>query len=156
MEMTCLPPPNTSPTTSTTSTTDQLKAPCSSSRKRPLEAEEEDFQPPGASTPNVSCYLSLQQHGRSFHGKVFTEQAGVVEEGGMGGGMSCQLPCDFIILFPFQDPQGSAKRCRLENQAEEEETDEDLAISVSLNDEEESLNLVSPLPTSKVTVYTCI
>ena len=44
MELTCLLPPN--PSTSTTFTTDQLTAPCSSSsihvRKRPLEPEEED------------------------------------------------------------------------------------------------------------------
>ena len=74
--MTCCPPPNTS--TSTTSTTDQLKAPCSSSRKRPLEAEEEDrvlqdFQPPGASTPNVSCYLSFQPSGSTNHSLVDME-----------------------------------------------------------------------------------
>ena len=81
--------------------------------------------------------------------------------------------CDFIILLPLQDPQGTshstpAKRCRLSTikrpayepannpppqkrpLVEEEDEEEYLAISVSLNDEEEKLNLVSPLPTSKV------
>ena len=58
-------------------------------------------------------------HGRSFLREVFTGQGGVVEEGGMGGGMSCQLfqsPVIYI-LFPFQDPQNdqysASKRCQL-------------------------------------------
>ena len=71
-------------------------------RKRQREAEEdqvlEEFQPLAVSIPNVSCYLSLQQHGRYFHREVFTEQAGVVEGGEMGGGMSCQLFQSHVIL----------------------------------------------------------
>ena len=39
-------------------------------RKRQREAEEdqvlEEFQPLAVSIPNVSCYLSLQQHGKIF------------------------------------------------------------------------------------------
>ena len=67
MELTCLSTPNPAMSTTSTSTTDQLTAPCSSSihaSKRPLEPEEEDrvpqeFLPLGASTPNVCCYLKL-------------------------------------------------------------------------------------------------
>ena len=54
--------------------------------------------------------------------------------------------CDFIILFPFQDSAPPPhKRPR------EEEEDED-AISIFLNEEEEGVNLVSPLLKSKVTI----
>ena len=79
------------------------------------------------------------------------------------------LPHDFIILFPFQDPQGTegtptpAKRCRLAtlkmpafetamdppSPKRSVEVDE---ISISLTKEEERHNLVSPLLTSKFTV----
>ena len=77
------------------------------------------------------------------------------------------LPHDFIILLPFQDPQGSegtptpAKRCQLatlKRPAYETATDppspkrsvEVEEISISLTKEEERYNLVSPLLTSKV------
>ena len=81
-------------------------------RKRKLELEEEDQVPEefhrlAISTPNVSCYLLLQQHGRSFFREVFTGQAGVVEEGGMGGGMLCQLLQSHVIytfFFSFPGP----------------------------------------------------
>ena len=102
---------------------------------------------------------------------MFTGQAGVVEEGGMGGGMSCWLFQSHVIyiLFPFQDPQNdeysAPKRCRLATKkrpayepasggpspkrsapcAGEE-------LEWSPTDGEGYLNLVSPLLTSKVTV----
>ena len=86
----------------------------------------------------------------------------------MEGGMSCQLFQShvFYILFPFQDPQEShslqpAKKSRLATISggpspapvcgELEET-----ITWSLTDEEEHLNLVSPLLTSKVTMSVLI
>ena len=108
---------------------------------------------------------------------MFTGQAGVVEEGGMGGGTSCQLFQIHVILFPFQDPQESdhspAKRCRLatcKRPAYEPASEgpspkrsapvcgeeHELTISWSLTDEEERLNLVSPLLISKVTVSVLI
>ena len=78
-------------------------------RKRKLELEEEDQVPEefhrlAISTPNVSCYLLLQQHGRSFFREVFTGQAGIVEEGGMGGGMLCRLLQSHVIYTFFSFP----------------------------------------------------
>ena len=77
--------------------------------------------------------------------------------------------CDFIILLPFQDPKGSegtptpAKRCRLATlkgqhmrHPQIHHLQKDLLrvdeISISLTEEEECYNLVSPLLTSKFTV----
>ena len=106
---------------------------------------------------------------------MFTGQAGVVEEGGMGGGTSCQLFQSHVIyiLFPFQDPQDDhspSKRSRLAtlkrpacepasggpSPKRSAPCGEELTISWSLTDEEERLNLVSPLLISKVTVSVLI
>ena len=136
----------------------------------------EELHPLAVSTPNVSCYL-LQQHGRSLLREVFTVQGGVVEEGGMGGGTQCQLFQSHVIyiLFPFQEPQNdqysASKRCRLatlkrpayepasgEPSIKRSAPYEELEYTImwSLTDEEEGLNLVSPLLTSKVTMSALI
>ena len=82
----------------------------------------------------------------------------------MGGGTSCRLFQSHVIyiLFPFQKPKDDhSKRCRLATISggpspapvcgELGDT-----ITWSLTDEDERLNLVSPLLISKVTVLVLI